>query len=73
VRALLAAGSPVALRDRDHNASPLGWAVFGADHVAAKDGDYVGCVNALIGAGAPGPDHEHIKHPGVLAALRRAR
>lgn len=71
VRALLAAGAPIELRDRSHDATPLGWAVFGADHVAEADGDYVGCVNALIDAGATAPENEHARHPGVREALRR--
>ncbi len=71
VRALLAAGAPIDVRDREHSSTPLGWAVFGADHVAESDRDYVGCVRALLEAGSGPPDNENPRHPGVRAELER--
>ncbi|HEX5830962.1 MAG TPA: ankyrin repeat domain-containing protein [Gemmatimonadaceae bacterium] len=72
VRALLDAGADVGLRDSEHASSPLGWACFGADHVADTDGDYEGCVRALLDAGARVRADEHQpQHAGVRALLEQ--
>ncbi len=52
VRALLGAGADTGIRDREHASTPLGWAFFGADFVRDADGDYEGCVRALLEAEA---------------------
>ena len=71
VRALLAAGSDIAIRDTEHHSTPLGWALFGADHVADADGDYAGTVRVLLEAGARPAAGEYLPaHAGVRAALQ---
>ncbi len=71
-RALLAAGADVAIRDREHSSTPLGWATFGSDHVASPDGDYAGCVRALLDAGArPRADEYRPQRPDVRAILEQ--
>lgn len=52
VRALLSHGADLRIRDAEHQSSPLGWACFGADMVMEPGADYVGCVRALLEAGA---------------------
>jgi ankyrin repeat protein len=69
-RVLLEAGADVNIRDPEHSATPLGWAFFGADFVADADGDYEGCVRALLEAGARPRDDQHApKHTGVRRTL----
>jgi ankyrin repeat protein len=70
VSALIAAGSDLTWRDPEHNATPLGWAIFGADYVGNRDGDYEKTIRALIGAGAKGSETEgEPRHPGARSAL----
>jgi ankyrin repeat protein len=70
VRALLAAGSDIAIRDREHHSTPLGWALFGADHVADADGDYPGTVRELLRVGARPTVGEYLpEHEAVRAVL----
>jgi ankyrin repeat protein len=70
VRALLAAGADLRVRDREHHSTPLGWACFGADHVQDNDGDYAAAVRALLDAGARVQHDEHQPaHAGVRAVL----
>jgi ankyrin repeat protein len=72
VRLLLDAGAVTDIRDREHKSTPLGWALFGADFVADADGDYEGCVRALLESGArPRDDEYRSKHSGVQAVLRQ--
>jgi FOG: Ankyrin repeat len=72
VRALLAAGARVDLRDSEHSATPLGWATFGVDYVADSDGDYEGSARALLEAGARLSENEAPpKHVGVRALLHQ--
>jgi hypothetical protein len=70
VSALISAGAHLTVRDPNHNATPLGWAIFGADHVANRDGDYEATIRALLAAGASGMETEgEPRHPGARAAL----
>jgi len=72
VSALLGAGARIDIRDRDHSSTPLGWATFGADHVADASGDYEGTVRALLEAGASQHPGEYLpQHAGVRAVLRQ--
>ena len=58
------------MRDPTHDSPPLGWACFGADHVAQADGDYEGTVRALLDAGAPRwPKEYWPRHAGVRQVL----
>jgi len=71
-RALLAAGAPIDIQDREHSSTPMGWATFGADEVADRGGDYEGTVRALLDAGAKlGPREYMPRHAGVRAVLRQ--
>lgn len=73
VRALLAAGASVTIVDREHSSAALGWACWGADFLHAESADYVGCVRALVDAGARLIDEEYRpKDPGVRRELERA-
>ena len=55
-RNLLEHRAPVDVRDRDHQATPLGWATYGSVHGWHPGrGDYAGTVDALIDAGADVP------------------
>jgi ankyrin repeat protein len=70
VSALVAAGSDLTMRDPEHKATPLGWAIFGADYVGNRGGDYEKTIRALITAGAKGTETEHEpRHPGARSAL----
>ncbi len=73
VRALVEAGAALDLRDRVHHSTPMGWATFGADHVAASGGEYERTVEALLAAGArPRPDEYRPENAGVRAAIERS-
>jgi ankyrin repeat protein len=50
VRALLAAHADVSIRDREHTATPLGWAEFCRHHRFNREGGYEACIAALRGA-----------------------
>ena len=68
--ALLAREADYRIRDREHGSAPLGWALFGADHVADPLGDYEATVRALLRAGARLTPHDHTpSHPGVREVL----
>jgi ankyrin repeat protein len=70
VKALTDAGSDLAVRDPEHKATPLGWAVFGADFVGNRAGDYEATIRALVAAGAKGVETEgEPRHAGARAAL----
>lgn len=70
VRALLAAGATTEIRDREHDATPLGWACFGADVIRESGGDYPGCVRALLEAHATFVPTKHaVEEAGVRAVL----
>lgn len=71
VHALLQRGADFTIRDHQHRSTPLGWATFGADHVAATDGDYEETVRALLRAGArPQPDEHVPADPGLQQVLK---
>ena len=71
VRELLRHGAGFEIRDREHHATALGWACFGADHIQDPAGDYVATVQALLEGGArPAPDDRPPAHTGVRAVLR---
>ena len=60
------------LKSRDHEATALGWAIFGSGNSWHRDsGDFAGTVRALLEAGAVKPPHAEDLEPGdaVLAAL----
>ena len=72
VRRLLDAGADFRIRDREHSSTPLGWACFGADHVAHSGGDYAGCVQALLEAGAHVKEDEYQpRHEAVRAVIQQ--
>ena len=52
VRALLAAGAPVNIRDRTHGSSPIAWAAHGSANCRDADDDYVAVTDLLIDARA---------------------
>ena len=69
VKALLAAGSDTTLRDQEHNSTPMGWAMVGADFIRNPDGDYEETVRALLAAGATVHTDEHVSsRPEIRAA-----
>lgn len=51
-RELLRAGAEPAIRDDEHDATPMGWARFGAECFADPEGDYPATIRALLEAGA---------------------
>jgi hypothetical protein len=71
---LLDAGATTDIRDREHQSTPLGWALFGVDFVGDADGDYEGSVKALLEAGArPRDDEYRPKHAGVQRVIASFR
>ncbi len=52
VRALIALGAPVNMRDREFGSSPLGWAAHGSRNCRAADDEYGEIVHLLRAAGA---------------------
>jgi ankyrin repeat protein len=70
VAELLRRGADWTILDSEHHSTPFGWATFGADFIASRDGDYEGTVRALLEAGALPPADEHqASHAGVRAVL----
>ena len=77
VRALLAVGAPVNLRDRQFGSSPLGWAGHGSRHCRAADAEYCEVLDALRQAGATrdasinnwGDPPEALASPAVAAHI----
>ncbi|MBL0937781.1 MAG: ankyrin repeat domain-containing protein [Gemmatimonadaceae bacterium] len=51
VKTLLEAGAPTDGRDNEHQATPLQWAQFGADHVQSDGGNYGATLQAFAAAG----------------------
>ena len=62
------------LRDQDHGATPIGWAIHASTQGWHPErGDYAGTVEALLSAGAQAPEPtawSDASEP-VLAVLRR--
>ena len=55
-RDLLRHGAPVAASDREHHATPIGWAIHGSVHGWHPErGDYAATIDALIDAGSKFP------------------
>lgn len=50
VRALLAAGAPLDLRDRTYGSSPLAWAAHGSAHCREAGADYLEVIDLLLAA-----------------------
>jgi ankyrin repeat protein len=73
VRELLRRGADLSIKDPQHQATPLGWAIFGADFVVTAGGDYAACVGVLLERGAalpPGDQLPSVQHAGVREVLR---
>jgi ankyrin repeat protein len=76
VRALLARGAPVDIRDDEYGGPPLGWAVYGSTNSPCRDrGDYPGVVEALLDVGMSLPSPLRVDDSegseAVRAVLRR--
>jgi ankyrin repeat protein len=70
VETLLRHGPPLESTDADFHGTPLGWATHGSEHGWCRaTGDYVGCVERLLAAGAKLP--EQIKGTEVVQAVLR--
>jgi len=70
VRELLRRGADHRIHDRQHAATALGWACFGADYVSEPGGDYQDTVRALLDSGArPSASDHQPAHPGVGALV----
>jgi ankyrin repeat protein len=52
VRALLAAGAPVNVRDKTYGSSPIAWAAHGSRNCRDADADYVAVIDLLLEAKA---------------------
>jgi ankyrin repeat protein len=50
VRALLAAGAPVNVRDRTYGSSPIAWAAHGSSNCRDADDDYIAVIDLLLDA-----------------------
>lgn len=74
VREILRHAPPLETKDRDFDATPMGWAIHASKHGWHPDqGDYAGTVEALLRAGAKPPeDPAHWDgSPAVRAVLER--
>ncbi|MEO6993967.1 MAG: ankyrin repeat domain-containing protein [Lacunisphaera sp.] len=56
VRALIAAGADINRPEQRFNATPLGWVMHGSQFNRDPEGDYPGCAETLLGAGAMAPE-----------------
>lgn len=75
-RALLAKGADFRVEEREHNGTPLGWALHGANNSWMKDkGDYPATVRALLNAGAelPGEQEPIQWNPELKAVVEEWR
>jgi ankyrin repeat protein len=52
VQLLLRANPDLSIRDREHSATPLGWATWAADFMKEPSGNYPATIRALVAAGA---------------------
>lgn len=74
VRDLIRRGADVHATDRDFNGVPLGWACYASVHGWHPErGDYAGCVEALLDAGAqpPTPEDKLPASDAVRAVLKK--
>lgn len=56
VELILRKNPPLEVKDRDHQSTPLGWAIYGSEHSWHPGaGDYAATVKALLRAGAKPP------------------
>ena len=69
VSALLQAGADHGIRDPHHDATPLGWALFGSDFARHPDGRYADTVRALMASGAEFRRGGHVPSDPSLRAL----
>jgi ankyrin repeat protein len=70
VEIILRSNPPLELTDRDYNATPLGWAIYGSENGChRKTGDYAGVVELLLKAGARRPEKSG-GTPAVQQVLR---
>jgi ankyrin repeat protein len=64
IREILRFHPTLELKSRDYESSALGWAIFGSGNGWRREsGDYVGCVRALLDAGAVLPPHPEKLEP----------
>jgi ankyrin repeat protein len=79
VKLLLERGSPLNIKDKTYDKTPLGWALYGWGHPAeTRDGRYYEVVALLVAAGATVEperlaDEKVCSDPSMLAALRGER
>jgi ankyrin repeat protein len=74
IREILRHNPPLEGKDPEFNATPLGWAIYGSEHGwHCEEGDYVGAVEALLGAGAKIPDESGTGTQAVKELLRSRR
>jgi CO/xanthine dehydrogenase FAD-binding subunit len=52
VRALLAAGAPIHVRDKTYGSTPLAWAAHGSANCREADDDYIAVIDLLLEAGS---------------------
>ena len=70
VRELLRYGAPVDVMEHTHNGTPIHWALYGSVHGwRTQTGDFVGVVDALLGAGAQLPQPVQVASDAVRAYL----
>jgi ankyrin repeat protein len=70
-RAILPHNPPLDVRDAEHHAMPIGWAIYGSEHGWHRaTGDYAGTVDALLDAGAELPP-EPVGSAEVRELLKR--
>lgn len=64
-RVLIAHGAPVDVRDREHDAEPLGWCDYAASSGQGRaNADFPGVARALFEAGAPLPSADDLENFG---------
>jgi ankyrin repeat protein len=69
VKALLRAGAKHDIQDPHHQGTAMGWAMFGADFVKERQGNYVETVRALLDAGAEVRSDEHLSEQEELRVV----
>jgi len=66
---LLEAGAPLDVQEKNHQADPIGWAVWGSQFWNEPHGDYPATVRLMLEHGARVPD-ENFGSPEVQAVIR---